>query len=236
MKKNVFFTILLVIVAFLATSCNNYEVKSKRIDGTKLEYFSAQNPQTGGDLWGIREIGRTDGTNVIAPIYQNITKLGDFFILQTKDSKKLATAAGEIIETSNFNQAVLVKEPLNYIAFDQNAVYLIKEKKYLGPWTECLLTKNGIFSKGDAGIGMVNFEDKEILPVGQKEVIVVTQTKKVKGKEVTTVSLLAKNQKNVWTLYDNTGKKIKTVQSWELKKYTKNALSTGMDGVSISDL
>lgn len=229
MKKNFFYAILMVLVALLCVSCNKYEKKVNPIKGTNLSYFSAQDPNTGKDLWGIQ-----NAANQILKeaIYLNIVPQGELFVGTQKQGINLFDRKGKDVIDGNFSTCVLdtasIDSTATYFTLtnaDGKYLYLIKEKIAFGPYTNFMVGLNQIFYYQDEAWGIIGKDKSEVLPPKFKEIIVITETK------TSQIYYLAKDEDG-WNIYKADGKLLKKMPTWQLGKYTKGSIKSEISEIS----
>lgn len=242
MKKNFFYTIIMVFVAFLATSCNNYQPKSADL-GNDLTAFTIQDQTVeNGDLWGIR--GTKNGTPVTKNIYTAKPEtIEGFYVCKKKTGGiDLLDATGKAVANAITCELATSVADVNVKYFDLGgdkgkAAYLIKEKKLIGPKAAIYVAGTQVYYQDAESCGVLGFDNKDILPAGQKELIIVIESKvKGTGKKATTVETLyyMANDGKAWTIYKNDGAKLKAVPARNLKKYTKDAQKIALDKISVT--
>lgn len=234
MKKNLFSAISMVFVALLIMSCNSYQSKVKPIGGTSnLSYFSAQDPATGKDLWGLK-----DPVKVLKDaVYTNIMPKSGLFIGIKKDGADLFDQAGKNVVSGQFSEITYAQsqQDTTVTYFDLKSaagkiIYLNTAKKSFGPYDDVIVTPNQIFCFVKSAWGVVNVDGTPILPPEFKEIVVVKETK------TSTTYYLAQNAKGDWNLYKPDGKLLKKVAISQLGKYNKGAVKSELSGISFASI
>lgn len=242
MKKNVFYAIIMVFAAFLATSCNRYQVKTADL-GNDLTAFTIQDPAVpNGDLWGIR--GTKSGVTIAKNIYSAQPEIIEGFLIGKKKAGgiDLMDATGKVVAnalTCEFATSVANPQLMYFdLGGDKGkAAYLIKEKKLIGPKAQIRVADTQVYYQTEETCGVLSFDNKDLLPEGQKELIIVIESKvKGTGKKATTTETLyyIANDGKAWTIYKDDGTKLKAVPAWNLKKYTKNAEKSDLEKISFT--
>lgn len=217
MKKNFLITLSLVIVALLATSCNQFKSTETPIEGTKYAFFTAQ------DANKLTVFGVKAEQQVIIPaIYQNIRYNDGLFTVELDKKLRLRDGTGKEIADKDFNEITAEKQTapdaVSYLKLtndDGNYYYHAGMKLFTGPYEKIIFGKNEIFcQKGDWGI--TDKTGKEILPQSFKEIIVLSQDKSDE------FCYVANNGKE-WRIYQKDGKKGKILSANSVRRIKRDA-------------
>lgn len=227
----------MLFAAFLMTSCGPKTPDPIPLGNGNLTAYAQLDKATNAFLWGVRTT--TSAQPKIKFVFKTIpTALDEFFIGDMADGQIVFDNEGKILVSGS--NCTIETSPadanLRYIAYnkkDGKYAYLIKQNKTIGPKENYMFGDKQIYYLNKGIPGILSFDNKDILPSPAKELIIVVESKKVKGKIVETNYYLAEQDKG-WNLYGTDGKLIKKIAAWQLKKFQKDAVKSELDKISFT--
>lgn len=220
----------MLLCAFLFASCGQETPAQKALGAGNLTTYAEFNKATNSFLWGVRET--KSGTPKIKAVYTKPPMaMGEFFIGPTKDYAIVFDNSGTILMTGDHIalQTSEIDSTARYLSTetdDGQKVYLIKDKKNIGPKPQILVDAKVAYYQNEDSCGILTPDNKDLLPQGIKELYVITEAKK-KGKEVETTYYLA-NEGKVWNLYKDDGSKLKKIAPAQQKKLVNGAIQSSL--------
>lgn len=226
-KKSVFYGIMMLCVAFFVTSCGPKIPESVLLgDGNLSAYAVLKDKAAETFRWGVRLA--KSGTPKINCVFiappKELKDLKNYYVGETENEKIIFDNEGKIlIQGTQCHVEKLVggEEFIMSTAQDGQRVYIVANKKTVGPKEKLLISAKQIYYNQGKEVGVLSYDNKEILPPGQEELYAIS----VKNAEKSQTSHYLAKDAEGYKLYDLTGKLIKKIPAWQVKKYTKDARS-----------
>ncbi len=224
MKKNLFIIISMMMVAFLATSCGPKTPEPVLLgDGNLTAYAVLQDKTSETFLWGIRET--KSGIARIKCVFTAPPKnLEEFFIGETADKKIVFDNTGKILISGTYCVIDKLVGGEKFIVSRTDGqgekVYVAANGKTVGPKEKLFISASQIYYRQDGKLGVLSYDNKEILQ-GMEEIYIVDG--KTKKDEKTPTYYLCKDDSG-YKLYDAEGKPVRKMNRVQASKYTKGAL------------
>lgn len=230
-KKNVFYGIIMLFCAFLFASCGPETPAPKPLGDGNLTAYAQLDKATKTFLWGVRET--KSGTPKIKAVFTKPpVTMGEFFISTAKDYAIVFDNSGTILMTGDHIalQTSEIDSTACYLSTETDdglKVYLIKDKKTIGPKPQILVDAKVAYYQNEDSCGILTPDNKDLLPQGIKELYVITEAKK-KGKETVETTYYLANEGKVWNLYKDDGSKLKKIAPAQQKKLINGAIQSSL--------
>lgn len=224
MKTKFFYGIMMLCMMFIATSCGA-KIPDPVVlgDGDLTAYAVLKDKATETFAWGVRQTkSATPKINCVfvAPP-QKLKDSENFFIGETAKEKIVFDNKGTILiqgTQCHIEKLVGGEEFIMSTAPDGQRVYVVANKKTVGPKEKLLISGQQIYYNHGKEVGALSYDNKEILPPKQEELYALSL------KDQKTSHYLAKDAEG-YKLYDINGKFIKKIPARQVKKYTEDARS-----------
>ena len=231
MKKMFFIIATVMMVAFLATSCGPKTPEPVLLgNGDLTAYATLQDKASETFLWGVRET--KSGMAKIKCVFTAPPKaLEEFFIGETSDKKIVFDNTGKILISGTYcfidnliggERFIVSRSPEG----EGEKVYIIANGKTIGPKEKLFISTNRIYYRQNGKLGVLSYDNKEILQNMEEIYIVKGKTKK--DEKAQTYHLCKED--SGFKLYDAEGKLVRKMSKVQASKYTKDALNY-MDGL-----
>ena len=224
MKKMFFVIATVMMVAFLATSCGPKTPEPVLLgNGDLTAYASLQDKASETFLWGVRET--KSGMAKIKCVFTAPPKaLEEFFIGETPNKKIVFDNTGKILISGTYCTIDKLVGGEKFIVSrtegEGEKVYIVANGKTIGPKEKLFISAEQIYYQQDGKLGVLSYDNKEILQNMEEIYIVKGKTKK---DEKAPTYYLCKEDSG-FKLYDAEGKLVRKMSKVQASKYTKGAL------------
>lgn len=229
MKKIFSIITLVMMVAFLATSCGPKTPEPILLgDGNLTAYATLQDDVSKTFFWGVYET--KSGIAKIKCVFTAPPKIFDeFFIGDTPNKKIVFDNSGKILISGTHcfidnliggEKFIVSRSP------EGEKVYILANGKTVGPKEKLFISTNRIYYRQDDKLGVLSYNNKEILQ-NLEEIYIVNG--KAKEGEKKPIYHLCKDDSG-YKLYDEAGKLVRKMNKVQASKYTKDVLKY-MDGL-----
>lgn len=224
MKKMFFVIATVMMVAFLATSCGPKTPEPILLgNGDLTAYATLQDKASETFLWGVRET--KSGMAKIKCVFTAPPKaLEEFFIGETSDKKIVFDNTGKILISGTYCVIDKLVDGEKFIVSrtegEGEKVYIVANGKTVGPKEKLFISAEQIYYQQDGKLGVLSYDNKEILQNMEEIYIVKGKTKK---DEKAPTYYLCKEDSG-FKLYDAEGKLVRKMSKVQASKYTKGAL------------
>ena len=224
MKKMFFVIATVMMVAFLATSCGPKTPEPVLLgNGDLTAYASLQDKAPETFLWGVRET--KSGMAKIKCVFTAPPKaLEEFFIGETPNKKIVFDNTGKILISGTYCTIDKLVGGEKFIVSrtegEGEKVYIVANGKTVGPKEKLFISAEQIYYQQDGKLGVLSYDNKEILQNMEEIYIVKGKTKK---DEKAPTYYLCKEDSG-FKLYDAEGKLVRKMSKVQASKYTKGAL------------
>lgn len=224
MKKMFFVIATVMMVAFLATSCGPKTPEPILLgNGDLTAYATLQDKASETFLWGVRET--KSGMAKIKCVFTAPPKaLEEFFIGETSDKKIVFDNTGKILISGTYCFIDKLVGGEKFIVSrtegEGEKVYITANGKTVGPKEKLFISAEQIYYQQDGKLGVLSYDNKEILQNMEEIYIVKGKTKK---DEKAPTYYLCKEDSG-FKLYDAEGKLVRKMSKVQASKYTKGAL------------
>ena len=224
MKKMFSIITFVMMVAFLATSCGPKTPEPILLgDGNLTTYATLQDDVSKTFFWGVRET--KSGMAKIKCVFTAPPKaLEEFFIGETSDKKIVFDNTGKILISGTYCFIDKLVGGEKFIVSrtegDGEKVYIVANGKTIGPKEKLFISAEQIYYQQDGKLGVLSYDNKEILQNMEEIYIVKGKTKK---DEKAPTYYLCKEDSG-FKLYDAEGKLVRKMSKVQASKYTKGAL------------
>ena len=230
MKKMFSIITFVMMVAFLATSCGPKTPEPILLgNGDLTAYATLQDDVSQTFFWGVRET--KSGMAKIKCVFTAPPKaLEEYFIGETSDKKIVFDNTGKILISGTYcfidNLVGGEKFIVSRTEGEGEKVYIIANGKTIGPKEKLFISTNRIYYRHAGKLGILSYDNKEILQNMEEIYIVKGKTKK--DEKAQTYHLCKED--SGFKLYDAEGKLVRKMSKVQASKYTKDALNY-MDGL-----
>ena len=224
MKKMFFIIATVMMVAFLATSCGPKTPEPILLgNGDLTAYATLQDKASETFLWGVRET--KSGMAKIKCVFTAPPKaLEEFFIGETPNKKIVFDNTGKILISGTYCTIDKLVGGEKFIVSrtegEGEKVYIIANGKTIGPKEKLFISAEQIYYQQNGKLGVLSYDNKEILQNMEEIYIVKGKTKK---DEKAPTYYLCKEDSG-FKLYDAEGKLVRKMSKVQASKYTKGAL------------
>lgn len=225
MKKIFSIITLVMMVAFLATSCGPKTPEPILLgDGNLTAYATLQDDVSKTFFWGVYET--KSGIAKIKCVFTAPPKTFDeFFIGDTPNKKIVFDNSGKILISGTYCIIDKLVDGEKFIVSrspegEGEKVYIVANGKTIGPKEKLFISAEQIYYKQDGKLGVLSYDNKEILQNMEEIYIVKGKTKK---DEKAPTYYLCKEDSG-FKLYDAAGKLVRKMNRVQASKYTKDAL------------
>lgn len=224
MKKMFFVIATVMIVAFLATSCGPKTPEPVLLgNGDLTAYATLQDDVSQTFLWGVRET--KSGIAKIKCVFTAPPKaLEEFFIGETPNKKIVFDNTGKILISGTYCTIDKLVGGEKFIVSrtegEGEKAYIVANGKTVGPKEKLFISAEQIYYQQDGKLGVLSYDNKEILQNMEEIYIVKGKTKK---DEKAPTYYLCKEDSG-FKLYDAAGKLVRKMSKVQASKYTKGAL------------
>ena len=223
MKKIFSIITFVMMVAFLATSCGPKTPEPILLgDGNLTAYATLQDDVSKTFFWGVYET--KSGIAKIKCVFTAPPKTFDeFFIGDTPNKKIVFDNSGKILISGTHcfidnliggEKFIVSRSP------EGEKVYILANGKTVGPKEKLFISTNRIYYRQDDKLGVLSYDNKELLQNMEEIYIVKGKTKK---DEKAPTYYLCKEDSG-FKLYDAAGKLVRKMSKVQASKYTKGAL------------
>ena len=182
MKKMFFVITTVMMVAFLATSCGPKTPEPVLLgNGDLTAYATLQDKASETFLWGVRET--KSGMAKIKCVFTAPPKaLEEFFIGETPNKKIVFDNTGKILISGTYCVIDKLVDGEKFIVSrtegEGEKVYIVANGKTVGPKEKLFISAEQIYYQQDGKLGVLSYDNKEILQNMEEIYIVKGKTKK----------------------------------------------------------